>query len=97
MVYIRVGDVKGIGSEKINRVYLEERSNLRHLEISVKGVAKKSIARVSIRAWLNGGFATRTSCIEKNVQEKQMQNGVLICHVAAMSFTTIPLHTSPCE
>lgn len=64
MLNIRVRDVNGIGSEKSNRVYLEERSNLRDLEISVKGVAKKRIARVIVRAWLNGELATRRSCIE---------------------------------
>jgi len=79
---------------------LEERSNLRDLEVSIKGVAKKRIARVIVGAWLNGEFATRRSCIEYKVQEKQqestLQNGMLICHVVAMAFTLLTPEQSLC-
>lgn len=64
VLYIRVRDVNGIGSEKCNRVYLKERSNLRGLEVSVKCVAKKSIAWIIVGAWLYSWFASHWRCIQ---------------------------------
>lgn len=63
---VRVRNVDGVGSEDSNGVDLEQGRHFRYLEISVERVTHHGVARVGVRARLDGGFGSYHAHIAQN-------------------------------
>lgn len=60
---IRVRNIDGVGSEDSNGVDLEQGRHFRYLEVGVERVTHHGVARVGVRAWLDGGFGSHNTHI----------------------------------